>query len=164
MIDGAHGGDVRFDSFDWELPFTIKSIGVSTTSAFTVDFNGLITADARFCADFPQDDLPSDCTSPIDPVWAEGGFVAERRTTIVSLILPFSMSVTANGWMHFSNTDGGRVRITIAGGALADSASVSGMPSALPVPEPASWTAMLFGMGLIGCIARWRRRLGVRPA
>jgi len=164
VIDGTHGGDVLFDSFDWEIAFTTRTSAAAAPAAFTVDFSGFITADARFCSEFPPEEAPADCTDPIDPISAQESYVAERGTGGASLFLPFGASATANGWMHFSNTDGGRVRITMAGGTLLDAGSSSGLANALPVPEPSSWIAMVLGMGMIGGVARWRQRFGLRPA
>ena len=164
VIDGTHGGDVFFDTFDWEIAFTTRTSASAAPAAFTIDFNGFITADARFCSDFPPDEAPADCTDPIDPISAQASYIAERGTRNASLLLPFGASATANGWMHFSNTDGGRVRISLSGGTLPDASLESGLPSALPLPEPSSWVMMLAGFGLVGGAVRRKHRVSPEHA
>ena len=160
VIDGTHGGDVTFDSFDVEIPFTMELLGGSIPASFTTSFSGLITADARYCAQFLPGEEPADCYIPINPVSSQDGFTAEPGSLDASVILPFSMSGTGAGFMHFSETDGGSVRITIDNATLADEGGLSqgGSASAVPVPEPGNWALMLAGFALVGGTMRVRRK------
>jgi hypothetical protein len=160
VIDGTHGGDVTFDSFDVEIPFTMELLGGSIPASFTTSFSGFITADARYCAQFLPGEEPADCYVPINPVSSQDSFTAEPGSIDASVILPFSMSGTGAGFMHFSETDGGSVRITIDNAALVDDGGLSqgGSASAVPVPEPGSWALTLAGFGMIGGTMRARRK------
>ena len=160
VIDGTHGGDVTFNSFDVEIPFTMELLGGSIPTSFNTSFSGYITADARYCAQFLPGEEPADCYIPINPVSSQDSFTAEPGSLDASVILPFSMSATGSGFMHFSETDGGSVRITIDNAALVDDGGLSqgGSPSAVPVPEPVSWALMLAGFGMIGGTMRVRRK------
>ncbi|MBW8910954.1 MAG: PEP-CTERM sorting domain-containing protein, partial [Sphingomonas sp.] len=123
---------------------------------FTASFHGLITADPRYCADFPPGEEPADCDAAIDPVSAEDSFTAGAGESDSSLFLPFFLSGTGNGWMHFSQTDGSAVRINIQNATLVDTSGLgSGIGSA--VPEPAAWTMMLLGFAFVGRALRSRR-------
>jgi hypothetical protein len=160
IIDATHGGDVTFDGFDVEIPFTMELLGGTIPASFTTNFSGFITADARYCADFVPGEEPADCYAAIDPVASQDGFTAEGGSANVSIFLPFSLSTTGAGLMHFSETDGGSVRITIDNATIEGGLSSGGSPSAAPVPEPASWASMLAGFALVGGMLRARRRRG----
>jgi len=148
IIDGTHAKSVKFDGFDVEIPFTMEVINGGPSANFMASFDGLITADPRWCADFPPGEEPKDCSMPIDLIHADDFFTAEDGPTTASMFLPFSLSGTGRGLLHFSATDGATVRITI--------------DSATPAPEPTSWAMMLGGFGLIGAALRAAKRAGRR--
>jgi hypothetical protein len=75
-------------------------------------------------------------------------FIAEDGPIAASMFLPFSLSGTGRGLMHFSATDGATVRITI--------------DNATPAPEPAAWMMMLAGFGLVGGAMRSAKRADSR--
>jgi len=158
VIDGTHGGDVAFDGFDSEIAFTMAPLGGPVPVTFTASFSGLITADPRYCSDFPPDDQPADCRAAIDPILAEDSFTAYAGSAGGSLFLPFSLSGTGEGHMHFSATDGGTLRIDIANATLVDAGTPSGSGNATPAPEPASWAMMLSGFAFVGGVMRLGRR------
>lgn len=148
IIDGTHAKSVKFDGFDVEIPFTMEVINGGSSANFMASFDGLITADPRWCADFPPGEEPKDCSMPIDLIHADDIFTAEDWPTEASMLLPFSLSGTGRGLLHFSATDGATVRITI--------------DNATPAPEPASWAMMLGGFGLVGAAMRSAKRVGRR--
>ena len=145
IIDAHHGKDLYLPEFTFDIPFAMALWG-GPASTFDVSFEGLITADARWCSGFPPGEEPAECLAPIIPVFGEDSFTAASPAASANLILPFYLSGTADGHMHFSATDGGTVRIDIEGASA--------------VPEPANWVTMLGGFALTGGFLR-RRRLAI---
>ena len=142
IIDASHGKDLYLPEFTFDVPFVMALLS-GPASAFDVSFEGLITADARWCSGFPPGEEPAECLAPIIPVFGEDRFTVASPGEKADLILPFYLSGTADGHMHFSATDGGSVRIDIQG--------------ATAVPEPAIWATMLGGFALTGGLLRLRR-------
>ena len=145
IIDGTHTKDVKFDGFDFEIPFTMVIVQGTSPASFSVSFDGFITADPRFCSGFPPGEEPADCNAPIDEIFAEDWFTASSGYSSASLFLPFFLSGTGKGRMHFSATDGATVHISMASGT--------------PAPEPGTWAMMVGGFGLVGAAMRSRRKI-----
>jgi len=141
IIDGTHGATIYVGTFGPEIAFTDTLLSSWPTN-FTLSVHGMMTADPRWCANFPSDP-PPECVAPIIPFdWSSTFTAFSPWPQTENLLLPLAFPAE-DGYFYFGPTDGGSVRIDVDGRA---------------VPEPASWAMMLGGFGLIGGAMRGRKR------
>jgi len=142
IIDGTHGATIYVGTFGPEITFTDTLLSSWPTN-FTLSIHGMMTADPRWCSTFPPGTAPPECDAAVNPFDWSGMFTASSPwPQTENILLPFFASAE-DGYFYFGPTDGGRVQIDVDGRV---------------VPEPASWTMMLGGFGLIGGAMRARKR------
>lgn len=143
-IDGTHGKTVQLGYFDPTIEFTAELVS-GPASTFNVDFSGWVIPDPRYCSGFPDD--PPECIG-LQPIFYGDSFDASWDfPEPKEFDIPF-FCCGVRGTLTFSATSGGRIVINAPGSAAA-------------LPEPATWTTLLGGFGLIGGTLRTRRKTKV---